>query len=105
MLIVFSTQIWASCSELTAQCLSILEGLETEESCVVSVCSNTTSHQVYVNLENGGTASVQTDNITSKVTVDEQEGIVLPHTVVKENLTCYTSTNNTKIYCVKNILL
>lgn len=104
-IIMFSANTWAGCHELLARCLAISADVETEESCTVSVCSNTSSHQVHIDLESGGAVSVQTDKESSSVLVNEHKGIILSPLILKTNLTCYTSTQSTTTYCVKDVLL
>lgn len=97
----FSSAAWAGCGQTETQCLVIAEGEESSESCEVTVCSNMHSHIVAWELENGGTVSHRMEGESYSLTVNDQAGIAIPSSILKDGLTCYAAVESSIVYCTK----
>jgi hypothetical protein len=58
ILITISLKAWAGDDDLTAQCLTIVDGIESTESCEIAVCANSNEYTAEWALEKGGSFGV-----------------------------------------------
>ena len=103
--ILVSQNVWAGCGQVTTQCLVINDGIESTEPCEITSCANTSEYIVEWALDNGGSVSDRADNDSHVIKVDSQDGISMPASILKDNLTCYATRDVSIIYCAKDVWL
>ena len=103
--ITLSPNTMAACGQITTQCLVFNNGAESTESCEITLCANTNEYIADWTLANGGAVSERTDNNSRVIQVDDQPGVSLPETILKEGFTCYASGDSRRLYCAKDVWL
>ncbi|MGF1727353.1 hypothetical protein [Photobacterium nomapromontoriensis] len=98
-----SQSVVAGCDKISTVCLVFNNGTESTEACEITMCANIHEYIVDWNLSNGGAVSERMVQDSHVIKVDNNDGISIPFSILKDNLTCYASRETGIVYCAKGI--
>ncbi|GAB6262982.1 hypothetical protein [Photobacterium sp. R1] len=96
---------FAGCGEIEAQCLIISSESTAPASCSITVCANAIEYISNWSVSDGSTLSHTSSEEKDTITINGKLGLKIPYDILKENLTCYGTTDMSQVFCAKDVSL
>jgi len=105
VLALFTQAAWAGCGTLETSCLVIQGNEESQQQCKIKICANANESASDWQLDNGFTVVDKQSNQVKQVTVNDQQGMSIPYTLLKGDYTCYASVQANTVICAEDVSL
>lgn len=105
VLALFTQAAWAGCGTLETSCLVVQGDDAFHQQCKIKICANANEFVSNWQLDNGFTVVDKQSNEVKQVTVNDQQGMSIPYTLLKGDYTCYASVKANTVICAEDVSL